>query len=300
MTEVLITHPEKQHEGRVDAIFEYNESVKTIDWKTYAEGTIAQYDRYQIISNGMLVNYRYGLAEDDFSKNSLEIILSNGPHHVMPTSTAIITVKDAREYVLKSFNGELDYTSPPYPTICKACGYSRACWFYRKDSTDPELRRLFWWRRYRVLKEREITHKNKFLISVYSPDELEKRGVAEFGYKFEQQNDSNVSLIRDEPPNVIFKRGPIRMIGIEKNIPLSACVSCTGSVTDIDGTTVKIRIYSGRIEQLRYLPIALVRLDVDLTKRELQAIDYVHRQRPELQGIVKQLLGRDDHLLMGS
>jgi hypothetical protein len=55
--------------GRIDAIVEYPEYAETVEWKTYADGGVSAYDRYQTITNGVLVNYRYARAEDDFNGN---------------------------------------------------------------------------------------------------------------------------------------------------------------------------------------------------------------------------------------
>jgi len=90
VSEITITNPVTRHEGRIDAIFEYPDYVETVEWKTYADGGVSAYDRNQTISNGMLVNYRYGRIEDDFDGDVLTIItsakdsqrnFSNGSNH---------------------------------------------------------------------------------------------------------------------------------------------------------------------------------------------------------------------------
>jgi hypothetical protein len=90
LTEITITNTLTGQEGWVDSIFEYDhQKVETVDWKTYGEPKLTGHDSYQVIAYGMLVNFRYGRREDDFSNNRLTVITPNGVHHPRPTPKAI-------------------------------------------------------------------------------------------------------------------------------------------------------------------------------------------------------------------
>src|SRR5437667_3422467 len=75
LTELSITNPETHHEGRLDALAEWDDQYLTIDYKTYDDDAPRShsYDHFQIVANGMLANYRNRMPESDFSRNKLVI-----------------------------------------------------------------------------------------------------------------------------------------------------------------------------------------------------------------------------------
>lgn len=91
----------------------------------------------------------------------------------------------------------------------------------------------------------------------------------------------------------------VRVFAMEPNIisPL-ACRSVNGSIRRIEDDRIVLDIYRGRPHQLQGFPIMLLKTDVDLTKRELEGIDFVHRSASRIQrDIAFVLLGehRFDH-----
>jgi hypothetical protein len=296
LTEVLITNPKQHHEGRIDAILEYENSAITLEWKTYKEGEVSKYDSIQSVANGMLVNYRYGRDETDFSDNQLMILLPDGAHKVYPTERRLREIREAREYVLKCLRDIPVRTESPFPAICRSCGYLDACKFYKRRPTDQlerERRRRSWKFRYHVLSERASTHKYEFYAAYLNRKQLEKLGIAAFGYKTVGFDENRSELIIEGPePEGIFEGNPVRVIGIEgKGIPLLACVNCRGGVREINRNELKVYIFRGNVKQLIGFPIALLRSEVDLTKADLQAIDLIERRRPDLRPIADILAG---------
>ena len=61
ITEVTVTNIKNNHEGRIDGILEYsNRGYALLDWKTYdLSNTISGKEKWQLISNVLLGNYRY-------------------------------------------------------------------------------------------------------------------------------------------------------------------------------------------------------------------------------------------------
>ena len=184
VSEITITNPITRHEGRVDTIFEYPHYVETVEWKTYADGGVSPYDRYQTISNGMLANYRYGRAEDDFTGNVLTIITPRKAHNPRPTELALDAIRRART-ILQVLNGERIRATLPHRIVCGLCSYASSCAFYMGDTTNSDHKRLLWNRRFRILKKREGTHVNKFLVQRLSQEQLTQLRIAEFGYQIE-------------------------------------------------------------------------------------------------------------------
>ncbi len=188
MTEITITNPAVRHEGRIDGIFEYPSRVETVEWKTYADKGISPYDRYQTISNGMLVNYRYSKPENDFSNNTLSIITPSKIHHPKSTVKSLIAITEARNYILSELRGDKPKAKLPYFAVCETCPYIDPCRFYLNDTTSVEHRKLLWSRRFRVLKQREKTHMNKILFEHLTLDQLRELNFADSGYSIKEVN----------------------------------------------------------------------------------------------------------------
>jgi hypothetical protein len=54
----------------------------------------------------MLVNYRYGRTEDDFTGNILTVITPIKAHNPRPTTLAVDAIKEACTYMLHVLDGE--------------------------------------------------------------------------------------------------------------------------------------------------------------------------------------------------
>jgi ATP-dependent exoDNAse (exonuclease V) beta subunit len=71
VTEITITNVKEVHEGRVDAIFEFHDGrYGLIDWKTndINKATGGGTDKWQLIANFLLANYRYTGEENNWSR----------------------------------------------------------------------------------------------------------------------------------------------------------------------------------------------------------------------------------------
>lgn len=71
ISEVTVTNILNHHEGRIDAILEFdNDNYGILDWKTYNinQANGSGHERWQLISNMLLSNFRYANNEDNWSK----------------------------------------------------------------------------------------------------------------------------------------------------------------------------------------------------------------------------------------
>ena len=301
LSEVTITNPGTRHEGRIDAIFQYPGYVETVEWKTYADGGVSAYDRYQTISNGMLVNYRYGRAEEDFNENVLTVITPTRIHNPRPTDLAIDAVQQARGYILQVLDGNRVRTNLPYKLVCESCSYRSACGFYMGDKVDNEQKRMIWRRRFRVLKKRERTHVNKFLTQRLTLAQLIELRLADSGYWIEETTSlssigiQTTTLVKtnNSSASLLYAGDSVRIIGLEPGIPLLACISCIGTIRESNNGRTIVEVYSGNPNQLQGFEILLLKTDVDLTRRELESLDFVHRNPGRIQNIAYSLLGED-------
>jgi PD-(D/E)XK nuclease superfamily len=301
LSEITITNPSTRHEGRVDAIFQYPEYTETVEWKTYADGGVSAYDRYQTISNGMLVNYRYGRAEDDFNGNVLAIITPTKIHNPRATDLAIDAIKKARGYILQVLDGNRVRTNLPHRIVCESCSYFQPCSFYMGDKVDNEQKRMIWRRRFRVLKKRGGAHVNKFLAQRLSLAQLIELRLADSGYQIEETISlssigiQTITLVKKNNyhPSLLYAGESTRIIGLEPGIPLLACISCIGTIRESDNGRTTVEVYSGNPNQLKGLEILLLKTHVDLTRRELESLDFVHRNPGRIQNIAYSLLGED-------
>jgi len=145
------------------------------------------------------------------------------------------------------------------------------------------------WRKYITMEKRAISYKIEFLIEEararlgeQALDELRKIGVVDDPYAVVDCDTQKRELLLMKTSGLpSFGRGTIvRAIGIERNIPLLACINAIGSLVEIDSNKVRMRIYRDNIrrvaKQMRDLQILLSRTEIDLTARELEGLEYLH------------------------
>ena len=129
---------------------------------------------------------------------------------------------------------------------------------------------------------------------------LAQLGIAEFSHVLDNIGQSDVigkyiMTLRkqDNGSSQLGSGDSIRAIALEPNTPILACISCTGYVREINecDRSIVIEVNSGQPNQLRQFPIMLLKTDIDLTKRELGSIDFIHRNGGRRQEIALAILG---------
>jgi hypothetical protein len=314
VTEITITNVKQVHEGRLDAIFEFeDDKYGLIDWKTnnINKASGSGIDRWQLITNLLLANYRYTGDENNWDKCLFgSVVYYEGAYFPrLPLSEDWIDqIKNDRKFAHEILCGGRPHAQKPaFCPICDRNGESSFdCRFYREDSKRasqgdlPEnyanIRRLLVKRRYLVLDERAETHKHKFVIDTIidrlgettALQELERTGIVHSGYKIHSVNVNSITLVKnydneDEmTPTLLEPRKIVRVIGKEKDIPLLACVNEKGFVkevhdtklvVDLDGNTIAQRART----QLFDLPIIIIPDEINLTRRVLEPMHRFHR-----------------------
>jgi hypothetical protein len=292
LSEITITNIKNYHEGRIDAILEFeNGQYGAIDWKAYNLDPVngSGSEKWQLVANLMLLNYRYTGYEDNWSKCLFGSIVyySNAYIPRFPIKEDTINkVKEGRNFSHEILCGR----SPPAkkPQFCPVCDTGSSlpactdCQFYRQDSklansgkippNYEQIRKTLFRKRYMVLEERAETHRQKFVIGIMLDKmgelaaiaELEKAGIVHTGYRLEMtaktaaaeakaeaksninsnnsihQNQTCITLIRDDFRVFLQPRKQVRLIVKEKGIPLLACTSTSGGIKEIDGKRLTV------------------------------------------------------------
>jgi hypothetical protein len=318
VTEITITNVKKVQEGRIDAIFEFKDGrYGLIDWKTNditknprSNGA----DRWQLIANFLLANYRYTGDENYWSRCLFgSVVFYEGAYIPrFPLGQDWINkVKNDRKFAYEILCGGRPHAQKPaFCPVCDRAGESSFdCRFYRKDSKlalqenlpvdYANIRKLLVKRRYLVLDERAETHKHKFVISVIidrlgeatALRELERNGVIHSGYRVQSINDNSIILVKNYNDNnddittltLLEPRKIVRIIGKEEGgIPLLACVNEKGFVKEVDDTKIVVDFDSNTIAQrakaqLFNLPIIAIPDEINLTRRVLEPMHRFHR-----------------------
>jgi hypothetical protein len=319
ITEITITNVKTFHEGRIDAILEFDDDrYGLIDWKTndIDKFTGSGIDRWQLIANFLLTNYRYTGDEDDWSKCLFGSVVyyDNAYFPRLPLKQdSIDKVKNDRRFAHDVLCGGIPYAQKPaFCPVCDMDGESSSdCRFYREDSkmaiqgslppSYSKIRRHLIKRRYLVLDERSETHKHKFVINsmidkLGEPTallELEKADVVYSGYRLDSINENLVTIVRDvvvndNPVTFLEPSKVVRIIGKEASgIPLLACINEKGFVKEISDTKLVVsmdrKIWTERAkEQLHNLPIVIIRDENNLTRRTLEPMHRFHRLAAEI------------------
>jgi hypothetical protein len=289
MTEITITNVKEVQEGRIDAIFEFKDGrYGLVDWKTNditKTPSGSGIDRWQLIANFLLANYRYTGDENNWSRCLFgSVVFYEGAYIPrFPLGEDWINkVKNDRKFAYEILCGGKPHAQKPaFCPVCDRSGESSFdCHFYREDSKlalqgnlpvdYANIRKLLVKRRYLVLDERAETHKHKFVISsiidrlgeVDGIRELERTGVIHSGYKVHSINDKSITLVKNYNDNdddittltLLEPRKIVRIIGKEEqegdsSIPLLACVNEKGFVKEVDDAKLVIDFDSNTIAQ---------------------------------------------------
>ncbi|MHA1835179.1 MAG: PD-(D/E)XK nuclease family protein [Candidatus Baldrarchaeia archaeon] len=317
LTELLISNVQRGHEGRLDVLMENGDGRYTVlDWKTYSENPPRShsYDHFQIVANGLLANYRYRRDENDFSNCRLAVAYYGNVYFPRTPSIILIEkVKNARWYALECLASRGPKGKLPHWTVCTECDYYFACNFYRDEMylareglLPPEydaIRRFLWVRRHTVLDKRAISHRMKFIVhEVFQRlgydkgmEQLAKVGIVKVGYNLVNfdTKERTICLERKVEGQSFSKSTVVRVIGLEKNVPLLACFSTKGSIRRVDGRYVYVKTYGDNVRRVAMqfwkLPIVLMKDEVDLTARELEPLDFIHQKLISLLGRMTNL-----------
>lgn len=306
-SEITITNPQKHHEGRIDAILEFSNGYGLLDWKSYdiKKANGSGKERWQLISNILLSNYRYTGDEDDWSKFRFASIVYHGGAYMprLPIQEKHIgKIKEDRLFSYRTLCGEKVYAQKP--KFCPVCDTNAEgcsdCRFYRDDARmafagqlPDNYRKItgqLFGNRYKILEERAETHRHKYvastMIEAYGErtaiDELKKYGIIHTGYKFVSADDTIVLFRKDDDETFLEPKKILRIIGKEENIPLLSCVSEQATVIRVEYCDLILNFRSkATVEraklQLFDLPLVMIRDEINLTRRMLEPLHKFHR-----------------------
>ena len=315
LTEVTISNVNKHHEGRLDASLEFDQrEYGVLDWKTnnMNQASTGGKDRWQLISNILLANYRYSGDENNWDRFRFGAVVYHQKAYLpdLPIQQDWIDkVKNDRQFAYEVLCGGRPYTQKPqFCPICDRGGESSSeCQFYRKDSRlanegklpleYARIRGQLIKRRYLVLDERAETHKHKFVIQTMinnfgekiALEELENSSIIYGNYKLDSVAGNSVILTRnnsnhDTASAITFlePRKVVRIIGREEqDIPLLASISEKGFVKEVDESKLVIDLGSIAAErakqQLSRLPLTIIPDEINLTRRVLEPMHRFHK-----------------------
>ena len=154
---------------------------------------------------------------------------------------------------------------------------------------------------------------NKFPLvnGIFNNIQLTELGIAESGYQIDNINSQNhstsfssdskyvLTLKKDTIGSQILDSGDnVRIIALEPNIPILACTSCNGTISEINEIDTNnhhiiIDVNNGNPKELEGFPILLLKSEIDLTRRELESIDFVYKSTGRIQDIAFAMLGEN-------
>ena len=277
-----------------------------LDWKTYdLNNTISGREKWQLVANLFLANYRYTGNEENWSN----YIYSSIVHYTGAYFPKIETVNKEtqkiivnREFAYKVLCGnKICAEKPPFCPVCdKDTEGSKDCKFYREDSRlayegklpaqYDKIRKQYYRQRYDIIKERAETHLHKYvagnLINNFGEDKaiekLEKTGIIHSGYNYDYDKDEIVYFSKDDDKTFLEPKRIVRVIGKEPGVPILCCISEQASVIEVVRNSLvlkfrnKIAVERAK-KQLFHLPIILLRDEINLTRIMLAPIHEFHK-----------------------
>jgi hypothetical protein len=306
LAEVTITNIKNHHEGRIDAILEYSNGYGLLDWKSYdLSNTISGREKWQLIANALLANFRYRRNEDDWTWHIFSCIVHNSGVYFPKTETTrkeVERIKANRKFAHMVLCGErVRVQRPKFCPVCdKGLEGSKECLFYQRDARlayegklpaqYEKMTKQFFAKRYAILKERAETHLHKHvaysLINKHGEEEalrrLEKIGVLCRGYSFDFDIDEKVIFSRSDDNIPLEPRRIVRIIGMEEGKSILSCINEQASVMEVRDNKITLSLRSKIAvrrakSQLFHLPIILLRDELNLTRSMLRPIHQFHK-----------------------
>lgn len=306
-TEITITNTKNFHEGRLDAILEYDYGYVVIDWKAYDLYKVNsnEYEKWQLVANLLLADFRYTGSEDNWSKCLFGSVVYYGgayiprfplPYHV------IDKVKIDRQFDHETLCGR----SPPVrkPALCPVCDTGAEacsdCRFYREDTALayqgrlPEnyrkIRDQMLATRYRIMEQKAETHRHKFVLDILvdklgenaALQKLVRIGMVHCDYFFSSVDNTIATFRKKEGKTFLQLRKEVRIIGKENSIPLLACTNVQRAVKEVRATELLIDLrdltsVARAREQVLNLPLIIMPDAINLTRRMLEPLHKFHR-----------------------
>jgi hypothetical protein len=313
MTEITITNVKAFHEGRIDALLEYDDNkYSVVDWKGYSLTPAKESgkEKWQLLANLFLANYRYTGNEDDWSKCLFgSVVYYEGayiPRLLPPTEKAIFKLKKDRQFAYDIMCG--NNTKLERPDFCAVCDIAKTqsageCFRYQREAylksqgqlpaDYDRIRRFALATRYKICRERGEVYRHKFVISqltekygeVLALKKLEEAKIIYCNYKFEKIDGTRIVLTKDSNDFYLEARDIVRLIHKEDNIPLLACISESGSISEVNcnilivdlrqeivAERVKMQLFDNIKNRLVIIPD-----EINLTRRMLNPLHKLHR-----------------------
>lgn len=311
LTEVTITNIKDHHEGRIDAILEYPGGYGLLDWNSYdLSNTISGREKWPLIANTLLANFRYQQNEDDWARHNFSCIVHNSGVYFPKTDTIrreVERIKTNRQFAHMVLCGQrVRVQRPKFCPVCdKGLEGSKECLFYQRDARlayegklpaqYEKMTKQFFAKRYAILKERAETHLHKHVASLliikHGEEEalrrLEKIGVRSRGYTYDFDIDERVIFSRADNNIPLEPRRIVRIIGMEPGKSLLSCINEQASVMEVRSNKItlsfrsKIAVRRAK-RQLFHLPIIFLRDELNLTRSMLRPIHQFHKLAAEI------------------
>lgn len=306
LAEVTVTNINDHHEGRIDALLEYPNGYGLLDWKSYDLGkAISGREKWQLIANTLLANFRYRDNEDDWTGYNFSCIVHNSGVYFPKTETIrdqVERIKTNRQFAYMVLCGKrVRVQRPKFCPVCdKGLEGSKECLFYQRDARlayegklpaqYEKMTKQFFAKRYAILKERAETHLHKHVVSVLinklgeeeALRRLERIGVLSRSYFYDFDVDEKVVFTKSGDSISLEPRRIVRIIGVERGKKLLCCINEQASVMEARNNKItlgfrsKIAVQRAK-RQLFHLPIILLRDELNLTRSMLRPIHQFHK-----------------------
>ena len=136
------------------------------------------------------------------------------------------------------------------------------------------------------------------MVAQQTTEELERLRIAETGYTIGvvDQKEGTILLTRPAGTKSFMKGDPIQIVALEQGRPILASINFRGAVHAIVSGGIELKVTGHTVsEVLRMIDgfqIMAMRSEVDLTKRELQSLDFMQRRAsPAVREIARIFLG---------
>lgn len=264
-------------------IYEDPRHIEIREFKSYGGSRVTETNKLQACGYQLLLEQIY--PDADFA---IKVLSADDVVNVRMTDSrrnklheGILTLQEIYETAKGSARS--------IPQVCEVCPVNNACNYYFHDSLPKHVRRYLWRLRMETLEEKGLNQVWKWRCKTLPLNARVQLGYSDSGYRIKRSQPRSVYL---EKSGCVLNFLPGDTVIVSCGDPL-ATPSFTGEISDVGEANVTITPYGDMPLGMSNEGLTIDHYDVDLTRRQLRAIDAVHRSTGRAGELIRRVLGTE-------
>lgn len=261
-------------------IFDNQSRIEIREFKSYGGAKVSETNKLQACAYQLLLERLYPNAEFKIRVYSTDDVVN-----VRMTPSRRNKLQEGIQSIIEVYEHSYG-PAKPIPQICAVCAVNQACKYYFNDTQPAHIRKYLWKLRMETIEEKWINQGWKWKVKKWPREIRVELGITDEGYRIAEMQSKRVRLVKDATPNIL----PGDTVVVSAGNPLTA-LGFTGEVSELDENSVIIVPYGDIPLGLPDKELSINLYNVDLTRRQIRAVDSAHRAQGRAGELTRRILG---------